>query len=98
MQSSVAQEEAVPGALIVCGPVALDPQGWLVRVNGRVLSLTLSEFVLLKELMLNAQRFLDRTTLDQVLQRAQGHGAQSQRGSLRSVDIVVSRLRRKLQA
>lgn len=83
--------------LITCGPVSLDPPGWSATVNGRLVQLTVSEFLVLQALVLNASRFLDRAALDQVLAGAEGFGLR-ERSSLRSVDIVISRLRRKLHA
>ncbi len=93
-----AAEQTEMQRLISRGAVTIDPAGWAVTVNGRSLALTVSEFLLLYELVHRAPRFLDRRTLDAVLQRAQGLGVRGERASLRSVDILVSRLRRKLQA
>ncbi len=83
---------------ITCGSVTLDPQGWAAEINGQDVSLTVSEFLLLQELVRNATRYLDRPALARVLQTAPGFGNRAEPASLRSVDILISRLRRKLQA
>ncbi len=99
MLPSTAKSEAeavVSEERITCGAVTLDPQWWVAQVNGRNVSLTVAEFVLLHELVRNTPRYLDRPALNRVLQNAPG--LRAERVSLRAVDLLISRLRRKLQA
>jgi len=78
-----------------CGALALDSTGFTVTVDGRDLPVTLAEFLLLKEFVLNPYRVLDRTTLARALSR-RGFGYTTSHLSARTVDLHISHLRKKL--
>jgi DNA-binding response OmpR family regulator len=95
MDSMVARARTAPP--IVYGPFALDPEGWNVTLNGGIVPLTASEFILLRELVLQSGRVLTREALEQALQETPTCNRQGHRElSGRSIDLLVSRLRRKL--
>lgn len=77
---------------ITIGTLTIDIAGHRVAMSGQDVSLTLSEFLLLKELATNPYRVLDRKTLAGTLRES---GISSD-ASLRAVDLHISRLRRKL--
>ena len=83
---------------IVYGAFVLDPDGWSVTVSGKLVPLTASEFILLRELALHAGRVLGRDALEHALASAPGSIRVAKlRTSGRGVDLLVSRVRRKLQ-
>jgi DNA-binding response OmpR family regulator len=86
----------VEPSTVVAGPLHLDFEGFTVSVHGRDVALTLTEFVLLAELV-RRRGVVRRETLHEVLQRL-GVGRSRARPSPRSVDLHISRLRHKLGA
>lgn len=83
---------------IVYGAFALDPSGWSVTVGGNVVPLTASEFILLRELVLHPGRVLARDALERALTNAPTPiRRQSCSSAGRGVDLLISRVRRKLQ-
>jgi DNA-binding response OmpR family regulator len=79
------------------GRLAVDLAGYTVTVDGRVVSLTLTQFVIFKELVLQPHRVVDRARLYAVMDERPfdyRHGQPPE--TLRAVDIHVSRLRKKL--
>lgn len=96
-----AQRNAAAGsneARLVYGPLTLDPQGWTATVNNHVVPLTLSEFVVLNELAHNAYRVFSRDALAHVLAGSRAPASRGSAISGRAVDLLVSRVRRKLLA
>jgi DNA-binding response OmpR family regulator len=81
---------------IACGAMVLDIGGFTVTVEGQDVPVTLAEFLLLKQLALNPYRVLDRATLATVLGR-RGFVYDVHPISLRTVDLHISRLRKKLR-
>ncbi len=79
-----------PGRRVTAGGVALDPGTRRVTVRGDDVDLTAAEFELLRALMEGRGRVLSRTALVRTL-----HGIETGVYD-RSVDMLVSRLRRKL--
>jgi two-component system OmpR family response regulator len=84
---------AVPdaGARLLFDGLALDPVTRTVQRQGELLELTSTEFDLLHLLAREAGRVFSR---DDILNRLRGHEAELY---TRAVDIVVSRLRKKLE-
>jgi DNA-binding response OmpR family regulator len=82
---------------ITYGRLTVDMVGYTVTVAGRDVPLTLSEFLLLKALMLKPYHSLDRERLMQVLHSRQ---VTNKRGwnpaAPRAIDLHMSRIRRKL--
>ncbi|MEP6866311.1 MAG: response regulator transcription factor [Deltaproteobacteria bacterium] len=74
------------------GPLAIDPVAMSVTVSGEPIVLTANEFTLIYALALRPGRVLDREQLLQLL-----HGAADEAFD-RSIDVVVSRVRAKLEA
>jgi len=88
---------AAERATIAFGPLVVDLTGFMVTVNGRDVALRFTEFLVFKELVLNPGRVIDRATLFAALNTRDfdykhGHSPIS----MRTVDIHVSRIRRKL--
>jgi two-component system OmpR family response regulator len=83
-------EPVTPRAALVRGPVVLDVVRHTCEVNGRELSLTVTEFELLRALLESPGRVLSRT---QLVELAYGSGHYI---SDRTVDSHVRRLRAKL--
>jgi len=81
-----------PAQLLRGGPITLDPARHAARCGDTLLDLTPLEFDLLRALMLNAGRVLDRETL---LNQVWGYDWY---GDPRVVDTHVQHLRRKLRA
>jgi DNA-binding response OmpR family regulator len=84
------------------GSFRLDLHGFAVSVNGQDVPLTYSEFLLLKELAGNPNRYFDRGALQAVLDARSAEAkdlryAASGPATARSVDLHISRLRRKLK-
>jgi two-component system alkaline phosphatase synthesis response regulator PhoP len=79
--------EADRESIFVCGGVLVDIDARLVFVEGERLLLPYGEFELLLRLVRNKGRVLSRTELV---------GEPDRGASLRSVDVLVARLRRKL--
>lgn len=74
------------------GPLAIDPVAMSVTLRGSQIVLTANEFALIYALALRPGRVLDREQLLQLL-----HGAPDEAFD-RSIDVVVSRVRAKLEA
>jgi two-component system phosphate regulon response regulator PhoB len=80
----------VAGGQLVVGPISLDGSGHQVRVDGRQVELTVTEFRLLRLLMEREGRVQTRTHLLQTVWQAQPDI------QTRTVDMHVQRLRTKL--
>lgn len=82
--------------VIRVGLLELDPEGFSVRLNGRDVTLTLAEFLLLHEFVRHPHQVLSRERLVALVRE---HAAAPARagGSARSVDTHIARLRRKLR-
>ncbi|HEY4245089.1 MAG TPA: response regulator transcription factor [Kofleriaceae bacterium] len=76
---------------LAIGPLSIDSATMEVSINGKLISLTTSEFALLHELAQRAGRVLGREQLLQLL-----HGSADEAFD-RSIDVVVSRLRHKIE-
>lgn len=85
-----ARAEPAPGEALRAGPVTVDPDRREVRVRGRRVELTTTEFEILRTLVANAGRVIPRERLME-LARGEDFAAFE-----RSVDVHVSHLRRKL--
>jgi two-component system, OmpR family, response regulator ChvI len=85
-----------PGASthISVGPMNIDPEGFAVTIDGRDVSLTLAEFLLLQELASHPFQVLDRVRLSAALRE---HSLAQPAASGRAVDTHISRLRAKLR-
>lgn len=79
---------AVEGAQLRVGPILLDLARRRVEAGGQAVSLTRGEFDLLHKLAEAGGKIVSRETLSEAVARGEG--------DLRSVDALVSRLRRKL--
>jgi OmpR family response regulator RpaB len=90
LRRRVATAAPDPGVLVFEG-LSIDPARREVRRHGEVVELTGTEFELLHLLAREAGRVLSR---DDILNHLRGHEAEL---LTRAVDIVVSRLRRKLE-
>jgi two-component system, OmpR family, response regulator len=90
LRRRVATPAPDPGVLVFEG-LSIDPARREVRRQGEVVELTGTEFELLHLLAREAGRVLSR---DDILNHLRGHEAEL---LTRAVDIVVSRLRRKLE-
>jgi two-component system OmpR family response regulator len=90
LRRRVAAPAAAPGVLRFDG-LSIDPARREVRRQGEVIELTGTEFELLLLLARDAGRVLSR---DDILNHLRGHEAEL---LTRAVDIVVSRLRKKLE-
>ncbi len=90
LRRRVATPAPDPGVLVFEG-LSIDPARREVRRHGEVVELTGTEFELLHLLAREAGRVLSR---DDILNHLRGHEAEL---LTRAVDIVVSRLRRKLE-
>jgi two-component system OmpR family response regulator len=77
------------------GGLFLDLNGYSVQVQGQDVPVTLTEFLLLKELAGAPYRTFDRRTLAAAVQE-RGFSHDLQPISARAVDLHISRLRRKL--
>lgn len=77
---------------LCAGPIEMDIDRWMLRVEGRTVEITAKEFHLLRELLQAKGRVLPRETL---LQRVWEHVG-AERIDTRTVDVHVGRLRRKL--
>lgn len=73
------------------GPISLDPQRHLVRVNGREIALTLKEFQVLEMLMERPETVFTR---DHLLNTIWGYEFD---GASRTVDVHIRTLRQKLE-
>lgn len=85
----------VPAPATRADRIDVDVEAWQVHVGDRPVELTRVELVLLDELVRAQGRVLSR---DQLRARLGERGARSAAASVRSVDVHVSRLRRKLGA
>jgi two-component system response regulator CpxR len=84
------EARAEPGATLRAGPISVDPDRREARLNGELLSLTTTEFDILRVLVANAGRVLPR---ERLMELARGEDFAS---FDRSIDVHVSHLRRKL--
>jgi DNA-binding response OmpR family regulator len=87
----------VPNAPLHFGRLTVDLAGYTVTVDGRVVPLTLTQFMIFKELVLRPHQVVERASLYAVLDArpfdvTHGHAPET----LRTVDIHVSRLRKRL--
>jgi DNA-binding response OmpR family regulator len=82
--------------LINFGGLTVDLSGYSLAVDGRDVQVTLTEFLLLAALMEHPYHVLRRETLAAILP-LRPIDSRALPGSLRTVDIHISRLRRKLQ-
>ena len=74
------------------GPLTLDPQTRQASIHDRPLAVTGKEFTVLETLVLRKGRVLSKTVLlDRIYDAADGP-------ELRAIDVLVCRLRKKLQA
>ena len=83
-----ASGEAAPNLRV--GEIELDPAARCVSFRGRPVELSLREFALLQELMLNAGRVLSR---EQLAQRLYAWGEEIESNA---IEVHVHHLRRKL--
>jgi DNA-binding response OmpR family regulator len=81
---------------IEIGPLRLDPAGFTASVEGRDLSLTLGEFLILRELAQNPYQVLRRERLSALMHGVTGSG-DGLAASPRAVDTHIARLRAKLR-
>jgi two-component system, OmpR family, response regulator len=79
-------------ARIELGRLVLDPSTMTVSLDGKKIELTSNEFQVLKAFAQRAGRVLDRETLLRMV-----HGSDGENFD-RSIDVVVSRLRQKIEA
>lgn len=82
---------AFPEEVLRIGPVEIHPQGGLVALHGRALTLSVREFALLVELARSAGRIVSRADLYARVWEA------PLRAGDRSVDVYVHKLRVKLE-
>lgn len=87
---SVARRRRTGGSTLTIGPVFVDVSARAVEVEGRAVVLTRGEFDLLCKLAEADGKIVSREALSGAVARGEG--------DLRSVDALVSRLRRKLAA
>lgn len=83
-------ESALGGKIIEAGDIVLDEGNFEVRVGSKVSILTSTEFKLLKHLMLNKERLLERSSL---LRNVWGYNREI---DSRTVDAHIKSLRRKV--
>jgi len=76
---------------LTAGSLVLDPATRQVQLGGRQVAVTRGEFNLLRKLVEANGKIVSRELLSEAVARGDGDG------DLRSVDALVSRLRRKLQ-
>lgn len=81
-----------PDEALSAGPVCLDQSRHEVRVNGRGVAVTNTEFKILQALMSARERVLDR---DQLINAALGHDAVV---TDRTIDVHIAAIRKKLGA
>jgi two-component system phosphate regulon response regulator PhoB len=81
---------AKPGELVIAGPIELDAENYTARVDGTVLTLTVTEFRLLSDLLRARGRVRTR---DRLLSEVWGYDSDV---LSRTVDTHVRRLRDKL--
>jgi two-component system OmpR family response regulator len=97
MRTSSLEAPVGDETVVTVGPLSIDLQGYAVAVDDTDIVLTVSEFLLLKTLVQQRHRVVDRTCL---WSKVQGDGTcvEVDERSLRSVDRHVARLRKKLRA
>ncbi len=78
------------GSRMSAGPVSLDPERFLVEIDGRALKLTPNEFALLKILIGRPDRVFSRSEL---VTRIQGYEYE---GDERTIDSHIKNLRKKI--
>lgn len=89
--AAVAQPALTPHKAIQFGTLAIDPVNRQVQLSGESIALSTADFDLLWELATHAGQIMDR---DALLKNLRGV---SYDGMDRSVDVAISRLRKKLQ-
>lgn len=89
--AAVAQPALTPHKAIRFGTLAIDPVNRQVQLSGESIALSTADFDLLWELATHAGQIMDR---DALLKNLRGV---SYDGMDRSVDVAISRLRKKLQ-
>lgn len=89
LQKRVATASA---GVLRAGVLEMDPEGWIVSVEGEPVTLTAKEFGLLRMLLNARGRVLTRDMLREIVW---GYGKHHQFDS-RTVDVHIGRLRRKL--
>lgn len=87
---SVARRRGAGGEVVRIGSVTVDPAARRVEVEGRPAALTRGELDILLKLIEAGGKIVSRATLSEVVARGEG--------DLRTVDALISRLRRKLAA
>jgi DNA-binding response OmpR family regulator len=92
LQEMISADHATPSAALRLGPLELDPEGRVSRLDGEPLDLTRTEFELLHLLLRNRGRAFSRAYLHHAV-----WGEPAVEGD-RSVDNAVLRLRRKLRS
>ncbi|ASG54840.1 two-component system response regulator RstA [Salmonella bongori] len=91
-QAKSLQENALtPHKALRFGALAIDPLNRAVQLNGEFISLSTADFELLWELATHAGQIMDRDALLKTLRGVNYDGLD------RSVDVAISRLRKKLQ-
>jgi len=85
---SVARRRSHAGEVVRIGPVSVDAAARRVEVNGQTVALTRGELDILLKLVEANGKIVSRTILSEVVARGEG--------DLRTVDALISRLRRKL--
>jgi DNA-binding response OmpR family regulator len=86
------REKTEPAKVLKAGPLELDRTSFQVRLRGRLLSLTATEFRLLEYLMSRPDMVFTR---DQLLDAVWGYGRAV---TTRTVDVYILRLRQKIEA
>ena len=92
LQEMMSADRAAPSAPLRLGPLELDPEGRVSRIDGEPLDLTRTEFELLHLLLRNRGRAFSRAYLHHTV-----WGEPAVEGD-RSVDNAILRLRRKLRS
>ena len=87
-----ADSKPVKDKVILAGPISLDPRRYEVKVDGTPVSMTATEFRILKALMGAGGRVLERTQLIDIVLGADAAVTD------RTIDVHISALRRKLGA
>jgi DNA-binding response OmpR family regulator len=97
MHADVSLSERSPAPQPVAfGALVLDPTGFCVRVSDQDVPMTLSEFLILRELVTAPYRTFSRVELAAAVQ-SRSESAGGAPASARAIDLHVSRLRRKLR-
>ncbi|HLZ71928.1 MAG TPA: winged helix-turn-helix domain-containing protein [Dehalococcoidia bacterium] len=97
MQAARTPTPLTAETMLQVGNLALDAEGYAVSVAGNDVFLTVSEFLLLRELARQPYRVIERAALWAVVQPGEAAAAPDAE-TLRAVDRHVARLRKKLRA